>query len=162
MKTPECVWSEAGHIDSKKYSHAQYFQFNDGGREETGFKGQTNDCVTRSIAIVTGKPYREIYDILNELSKSERTGKHKKNKSNSRLGVYKNTYKKYLISLGLTWTPTMFVGQGCKIHLRGDELPKGKLIISLSRHITTMIDGVIYDICDCSRTGTRCVYGYFT
>lgn len=38
------------------------FKFNDGGREQSGYKGSTGDCVTRAIAIVTGKTYSEVYD----------------------------------------------------------------------------------------------------
>jgi hypothetical protein len=76
------------------------FVFDDGGRSEVGYKGLTGECVTRSIAIVTGKPYQEVYDALNELGRSERTGKRKKRKSNSRTGVYKQSYRRYLESLG--------------------------------------------------------------
>jgi hypothetical protein len=49
-----------------------------------------------------------------------------------------------LKSLGYQWTPTMRIGSGCTIHLRPDELP-----------------GVIHDMHDPSRDGTRCVYGYY-
>ena len=31
----------------------------------------------------------------------------------------------------------------------------------LSGHLAAVIDGVVHDIHDCSRDGTRCVYGYF-
>ena len=48
------------------------FIYNDGGRAAAGFKGNTRDCVTRAIAIVTGKPYKEVYDALNELSKQNK------------------------------------------------------------------------------------------
>jgi len=54
-----------------------------------------------------------------------------------------------------------FIGQGCKVHLRKDELPQGKLIVRVSKHITSVIDGVINDTYDCSRGATRCVYGYY-
>lgn len=62
---------------------------------------------------------------------------------------------------GWVWTPTMFIGSGCKVHLRGDELPAGRLIVSVSKHLVAVIDGVIHDTYDCSRNGTRCVYGYY-
>ena len=137
------------------------FEFNDGGRQKAGFKGHTGDCVTRAIAIVTGKPYKEVYDTINTMSINERITKRKKKKSNARTGVFLKTYQKYLESLGYEWIPTMQIGQGCKIHLRSDELPSGHLIIRVTKHITTMIDGVINDTYDCSRQGTRCVYGYF-
>ena len=64
--------------------------------------------------------------------------------------------------LGFKWTPTMLIGQGCKVHLLADELPKGKLIVNVSKHFTCVIDGIINDTYDCSREGTRCVYGYYT
>lgn len=138
------------------------FQYNDGGRSDAGFKGTTGDCVCRAIAIATEKPYREIYDLINEFSKSERIGKRKTGKSNARTGVYKRTIEKVMDHLGWKWTPTMGIGTGCTIHLKEDELPKGRLVCSLSKHCTAVIDGVLNDTYDCSRDGTRCVYGYFT
>ncbi len=71
------------------------YRFDDGGRTAAGFQGQTGDCVTRAIAIATGKPYREVYDELNILAASERIGRRKKKKSNSRLGVFPRTYLRY-------------------------------------------------------------------
>jgi hypothetical protein len=55
----------------------------------------------------------------------------------------------------------MQIGSGCRVHLRADELPGGRLVVALSRHSTEVIDGVIHDRHDCSREGTRCVYGYW-
>jgi hypothetical protein len=55
----------------------------------------------------------------------------------------------------------MFIGQGCKVHVREDELPSGRLILQLSKHFTAVIDGKVHDTYDPSREGTRCVYGYF-
>lgn len=137
------------------------FQFDDGGRKVAGYKGTTGDCVCRSIAVVTGKSYQEVYDALNELGKSERIGKRKRGKSNSRIGVYKAAIKKYMASIGWKWKPTMFIGSGCKVHLKDDELPDGRLLVSLSRHMTAVINGVIHDTHDPSREETRCVYGYY-
>lgn len=138
------------------------FIYNDGGRLRY-FKGKdVRDCVTRSIAIATGKDYKEVYDALNELAKRERTGKRKKKVSNSRSGVYRTTYEKYLKSIGWEWTPTMKIGTGCRVHLREDELPSGTLIVKVSRHLTCVKDGVIYDTFDPSDDGERCVYGYYT
>jgi hypothetical protein len=55
----------------------------------------------------------------------------------------------------------MSIGSGCKVHLCTEELPKGRLIVSVSRHLIAVIDGVFHDTHDCSRGGTRCVYGYW-
>jgi hypothetical protein len=138
----------------------RYIQ-DDGGRALAGYKGTTGDCVTRAIAIATGLPYQEVYDLVNDSSKGERTGKRKKGKSNARTGVYKDTKRKVMEKLGWTWVPTMAIGQGCKVHLREDELPLGRLVVSVSKHSVAVIDGVIHDMHDPSRNGTRCVYGYF-
>ncbi len=56
-------------------------------------------------------------------------------------------------------TPTMAIGSGCKVHLRDGELPRGRLIVNASKYTVAVIDGVIHDTHDCSRDGTRCVYG---
>ena len=137
------------------------FNFNDGGRKEAGFKGDTGDCVCRAIAIVTGKSYKEVYDTLNVLAKTERIGIRKIRKSNSRTGTYRTTYDKYLKSLGYEWIPTMRIGTGCKVHLKSNELPTCRIIARLSKHVCAVIDGIINDTYDCSREGTRCVYGYY-
>lgn len=138
------------------------FIFHDGGRGAAGYKGKTGDCVTRSIAIATGKPYQEVYDALNRLAQAELISKRKKRRSSSRTGVFRQTYQGYLESLGWRWTSTMSIGSGCKVHLRSSELPPGPLIVKVSRHLTTVIDGVLYDTHNCSRGGTRCVYGDFS
>jgi len=149
------------------------FQYNDGGREAAGFKGKTGDCVTRSIVIATGLPYKKVYDDLweklREFSSSHRSRYAKKISNGGgkrgttpRNGVGREIYHPYLLSLGWKWQPTMKVGQGCRVHLRQDELPKGNIIVRVSKHITAVIDGVIHDTFDPSRDGTRCVYGYYS
>lgn len=138
------------------------FVFHDGGRAAAGYKGATHDCVARSIAIATGKPYQEVYDALNGMALTERIGKRKRRLSNSRTGVYRQTYQHYLESLGWRWTSTMSIGSGCHVHLKASELPQGPLLVRVSRHLTAVIDGVLYDTHNCSRAGTRCVYGYFS
>jgi len=116
----------------------------------------------RSIAIATGKTYQEVYDAFNKLAQAERIVKRKRRRLGSRTGVYRRTYQAYLESLGWRWTATMSVGFGCKVHLRSSELPRGPVIVKVSRHLTAVVDGVIYDTHDCSRGGMRCVYGYFS
>jgi len=146
------------------------FIFNDGGRQEAGYKGKTGDCVTRAISIVTGISYQEVYNKLKNLN-SEYAKKHRNKVAKKislgrdgiapRKGIYKEIYHDYLLSLGMKWHPTMKIGSGCKVHLNAQELPNGKLIVSVSKHLTAVIDGVINDTYDCSREGMRCVYGYY-
>jgi hypothetical protein len=135
---------------------------NDGGRSEAGFKGNTGDCVCRAFSIASGRPYWEVYWIINQLALSERMTKRrqKRGRSSARTGVWKPTIRKLAKELGFRWVPAMKVGQGCKVHLKADELPKGRLVAHVSKHCVAVIDGVIHDTHDPSRDGTRCVYGY--
>ena len=137
------------------------FVFNDGGRKDAGFKGTTGDCAVRSIAIVTGKLYQDVYDVVNRYGLKERKTKRQPKNSNARTGVYMKTMREMLDDLGFKWTPTMFIGSGCKVHLKKKELPTGRIIVRVSKHFTAVIDGKINDISDCSRNETRCVYGYW-
>lgn len=137
------------------------FIYDDGGRAAAGFKGSTGDCATRAISIVTGLPYKEVYDMINEYGKLEKVGCRKRGRSNARTGVYRETIKRIMENLGWKWVPTMFIGQGCKVHLHESELPKGKILCNVSKHVVAVIDGTIHDTYDCSRGGNRCVYGYF-
>jgi hypothetical protein len=136
------------------------FIYSDGGRKQAGFKGATGDCVTRAIAIAASRPYQEVYDGLNTYKASMRQTKRVRG-SSARTGVNKRIYGAYLKTRGWQWVPTMGIGSGCKVHLREGELPMGRLIVRLSGHLAAVIDGVLFDTMDCSRNGTRCVYGYY-
>lgn len=143
------------------------FVFDDGGRAAAGYKGLTGDCVARSIAIVTGLPYQQVYDRLAEGNATQRKGKRSKaskygvKTAAHGISVKRKWFKEFMKELGFKWCPTMQVGQGCKVHLRKEELPTGRLIVAVSKHYTAVIDGVIHDTHDPSRGGTRCVYGYY-
>jgi len=127
----------------------------DGGRTEAGFRGEAGDCVARAIAIATNVPYDLVYEELAERMKS--AGKSR----SARNGIPRKVYETYLGERGWIWKPTMQIGSGCTVHLRADELPSGRIIVRLSRHLAAVIDGRIHDTHDPSRDGTRCVYGYF-
>ena len=144
------------------YMFEYVYQYDDGGRGVAGYKGLAGDCAVRAIAIATGAPYKQVYDEINRLGSAERIGKRKRSKSNARTGVYRQAVDKYMQAIGWKWTPTMFIGSGCKVHLRKDELPLGNIIARVSKHYVAVLDGVIHDTHNPARDGTRCVYGYFT
>lgn len=168
------------------------FLFNDGGRAAAGFKGSAGDCVCRAIAITAGLPYREVYEALAEGRGNQRASKRSGRKSRSAregINTSRKWFRDYMASLGFTWVPTMHVGQGCKVHLCAEELPGGRIIARVTKHLTAVLDGVIHDTYDprrdvhCTRPndGTplkpgerinpgnglvcwverRCVYGYW-
>lgn len=151
------------------------FKFDDGGRLLAGFKGSAGDCVTRAIAIASGQPYDTVYKILSQQTGSQRAGKQGRRTASARNGinVRRKWFKDYMASIGFVWVPTMHIGTGCKVHLHDGELPLGRLVVSVSKHYTAVIDGVIHDTFDPQREtyvtetdGTeyvsrRCVYGYW-
>ena len=156
----------AAHLDR---NHGVTWIWDDGGRHAAGHKGLAGDCVARALAIASGRPYQEVYDRLAEGNANQRTSKHDK-PNHPRLkaktashGILtgRKWFKDYMAELGAKWVPTMTIGSGCQVHLHVDELPKGRLVLKLSRHFCAFIDGVIHDCYDSSREGTRCVYGYW-
>jgi hypothetical protein len=143
------------------------FVVDDGGRAAAGFKGEANDCVCRAVAIASGRPYAEVYRRLAEGNAKQRITKRTPlavaGLRSARHGINtgRKWFNEYMTELGFEWVPTMRIGQGCRVHLRADELPPGRIICTVSRHVVAVIDGVIHDIHDCARGGTRCVYGYW-
>lgn len=132
------------------------FVVDDGGRSAAGWIGQAGDCVTRAIAIATGKPYAEVYAALAD--REAALGRPR----SARNGVARKAYEPYLFDLGWLWVPTMSIGSGCTVHLAAGELPNpDRCIVRLSKHMAAVIDGKVHDTFDPGREGTRCVYGYF-
>lgn len=129
---------------SMKYIH------DDGGRSAAGFKNSARDCVTRAIAISSGLPYKEVYNLINAFALSESRAK----KSSARNGVYKETSNKVFALLGAKYTATK------KLHI-SDELPAtGKHVIRLKRrHLAAWVEGQLHDTWNCSGAPIR---GYWT
>lgn len=148
--------------------------YDDGGRGAAGYLGRTGDCFTRSVAIATQMPYREIYAFVNGVAKEMKAKQQSKelkqtkkqrcwgSLGDARRGVKKPLFHEVMCRLGWKWTPTMRYGQGCKVHLRREELPGGRLVCRVTKHMVAVVDGVIRDTYDPSRDSTRCVYGYFS
>jgi hypothetical protein len=157
-----------------------HFVIDDGGRAAAGYKGKAGDCVARAVAIATQQPYADVYAALADCHARTR-GRKASGTRSARNGIHTSRvpFKRYMQSLGWKWTPTMGIGTGCKVHLADGELPMGRLIVSVSRHYTAVIDGVIHDTHDPQRapettfwygvdgktratSGGRCVYGYWS
>jgi hypothetical protein len=145
------------------------WEHDDGGRWAAGFKGHAGDCGARAASIATGRPYEDVYRLLAKFhSESPLTRWQKKRgfkwERSARNGVTVHAMRRYLIGeCGWVWTPTMSIGSGCTVHLAVGEVPmSGPLVVRVSKHFTAVVDGTILDTYDCSRDGTRCVYGYWS
>jgi hypothetical protein len=158
--SPESPW-----LPVRKSPRPIPFVYDDGGREAAGFKGEARDCVCRAIAIATGTPYREVYNKIEALAKSEkprrRKNGRKRGRSTARGGVKKKTLRAVMEFYGLEWVPLMKIGSGCTVHLDRNELPAGTLIARVSKHVVAIVDSIARDTFDPTRGGKRCVYGYW-
>jgi hypothetical protein len=134
-----------------------WVRWHDGGRKDSGFKGAAKgDCFTRAVAIVTGRPYREIYREVEAMGKAEWPYRMSiKRRSSARNGVYMVTMDPYMSSIGWQWVPVH------GMHLRPDELPEGRIIAATDDHVAAVIDGVVWDIGEPTRDGTVVIDGYW-
>ena len=133
------------------------FIYNDGGRSNYFKASNVRDCVCRALCITTGVDYKVMYDLINKVSKLE---KHS-SPSNARNGVYKDSWKKILKALRAQEIKVQEFGDSKKCHLRDEDLldyQRGKYLLSLSGHCSSLIDGNLVDTYDCSREGDRQVY----
>lgn len=127
------------------------FVYDDGGRKQYFRATNVSDCVVRSIAIATGRDYKQVYDETRRL-----VGYTPRN------GVYPKDVKKVMQHFGGEWVACMGKGTGCTVHLASGEVPmQGRIVCNLSKHVVAVINGIMHDTYDSSRNGTRCVYGYW-
>ena len=146
--------------------------YHDGGRGTAPGHGgatDTGDCVVRAVAVALDAPYEAVYAALTALQKEwchTSRSKHARamresGRWHARHGVHREVIHRHLSSLGWVWTPTMGIGSGTTVHLAEGELPGGRLVANLSKHVCAVVDGVVHDTHDPCRDGTRCVYGYW-
>ena len=134
------------------------WNYNDAGYEK--YKNELpNDSYTRAIAIALNLSYKDAYNLIDEYIQKEELDEVYVN--NCRLEVVKDVVKKILKDRGWEYVSKMKFGQGCRVHLKKEELPSGTIIAQISKGLTAVIDGVIQNVYDVSRNSTRCVYGIF-
>ena len=127
------------------------YEYNDGGRSLYFRTIRKDYDVIRALSIVKDADYLETLRLCERITKSYLGD-----------GILKRDLKKVMISFGGEWHPCMSAGTGCKVHLRKEELPNGRIICQLTKHYTAVINGVINDTFDPSRNGSRCIYGYWS
>ena len=148
------------------------FRFDDGGRSITR-RGYAGDCVARAIAIVSGFPYEEIYEVLAEGDASDQVKiapDARIKTADYGISVNREWFKKQMQTWGFTWVSCTDAETGHKTHLVNGDLPMGRLVVELSGHYMSVIDGVIHDTGNpqivYKDDGTEhferhCIYGYW-
>ena len=108
------------------------YVYGDGGRWEAGFKGSAGDCVTRALAILTGRPYRERYRAL--ANANARAG----GKRSARNGIRKGAEAEVFQACGLV---KVALGKGPRPTYSEAYQQYGDCIVSTTRHLAALVDG---------------------
>lgn len=155
MTIQDCTSNFAGTFNPPSAT----FLYCDGGRAAAGLEGEADDCVVRAIAIVSKIPYQLVHDELFRRSKAmkgrSRLARAARRNPSPDGGTYPEVFEPYLKELGFRWTPRP------ELQLRKEELPAGRLLVSMSDHLVALVDGVIYDTFDSSDGGERRICGYY-
>ena len=115
-----------------------YF-YNDGGRERAGYEGSALDCVCRAVAILTGRPYEQVYRTLASANASVGL------KNTAREGVYRFVWAPVLRRMGLA---EVKLGRGVRPTYTEAHDRYGNCIATTRRHICTLADGYLHDTFD--------------
>lgn len=108
---------------------------------------RVGDCAKRAIAKAENRDYREVSLELNRLKKKSGALYYNDDRNLKHYFIVKK-YQKLSFPAHAgekRMTPQQF----------SEEYPKGSYILWMANHVTCCVDGVIYDIWDC--TG-KCIY----
>lgn len=136
--------------------------YTDGGRAEAGYKDyRRGDCGCRAAAIALNKAYKEIYKDMYSWFKVEIEGKMCKGPSHPRRGIFLSDMKDYMDSHNWIYVALPRTGRVCGVMINDPDLPMGRIILHVHRHFIAMIDHVVYDSFDSTKSGMEGIYGYF-
>lgn len=134
------------------------FTYNDGGRNETF--GETarvefsergvRDCVTRSLAIITGKPYAEVWQRCADINLRD----GKKHSANHGVHTGRADFRAYCAEIGLQRVQPV---QG---RFKDMQFPP-RCVVAMNGHYTAIIDGVIQDTHNPTPAGMAHVFGWW-
>jgi hypothetical protein len=129
-------------------------EINDGGRKAAGFGNTNRDCVTRAIAIATGRPYEQVWQEMKPFA-CKRGPDH---------GVYttRSTFHDYMKAHGFTYTKCLSPqGRAGRVKLRKGDLPsKHRLVVMTKGHAQAVINGVVQDMHATRTPNVRCYWTY--
>lgn len=113
-------------------------------------KNETSDCVIRALALTLDKSWDEIYKELAKIGfelKVDMSADESWRKLMDNHGWIKNK----ISNAKGTKRPT--VKEFAKNH------KEGRYLLQVANHLTTVVDGVCYDIWDCS---DKCLYAWYS
>lgn len=131
----------------------------DGGRSTSRRPKQKNDCTVRALALVTGKPYDYIYDLVAADGRKCGRGFDIRRFFTPRRG---DNFQALLNRLGLAsvqWTAFQAIKGQRRMNPRAfaAQYPSGRFICKTAGHVYAVIDGTVYDTSPARED--RCIYG---
>jgi hypothetical protein len=144
------------------YPVPQRFVQDYGGRQYINTFLPARDCVTRSVAIASGREYGWVASRVRQLCEGQpllwglfKTGPN--------IGVQKEVVDMLMAELGFHYTPlNTYLRRWKFLGPLAGELPGGRLVVFCNKHVTAVIDGVIHDAIDPVPYGIRQVFGYWS
>jgi hypothetical protein len=125
------------------------YVYDDGGRSKY-FKGETRDCVCRAISIVSGRDYKEIYNLIKKtMGESPRNGVRTNTKA----------FQSLMNGLGFTYIKCY----KDKLEFVDGALPD-RAICYVYHHYVAVVNNVVRDTWDSrynSFNEPRKIYGYW-
>lgn len=121
--------------------------YSDGGRQNSAFVDERNDCTVRAFAIATGLPYENARAVMASLGRQP--GKGMSGYHSMMDSLKGDVFNGYKIKPITVFYRT--VGAFVKTH------PEGRYILSVRNHVLAVIEGEVQDWC---RPKPRCrLYG---
>ncbi len=127
------------------------YTYDDGGRADAGFKGDTGDCAVRAIAILTGIPYADVYRRMaacmrlagygssgNAYRQRPRRGLKPAISARDLQNLVKTSYGLRRVKLGRGPKPTY--SEAWALH--------GDCLVGTAKHVSAIVDGNLRDTFD--------------
>lgn len=124
------------------------FQKHDGGRSVSRRPKQQNDCTVRALAVATGMPYDDAYDILKEAGRQS-SRKFKMPEWMSKQPLAALRFEKMTFP-SVKGQPRMNPVRFCS------QFPYGTFIVRTAKHVFVIRDGVAIDTEQ--EPAERCIY----
>lgn len=106
------------------------------------FKNKVSDCTIRAISLIENKPYATTFRELSEYALER--------------GLMMDSVKNIESYLDDKYLRTCYTGITLQEFVK--EHPRGEYLVTMPNHITSVINGVIYDTFDPSNRIIKCVW----
>jgi len=141
---PHVVLMSGVGFDGKRYGLSYRAILTDGGRAGSRRPRQSKDCTVRAVALARNIPYDAAYDLLHEAGRKCSRGFHVQRWLGDQAWATKIPFP--AVKGQPRMNPATFTKQ----------LPTGRFICRVAKHVFAVIDGVVHDSFE--NRPDRCIY----